>query len=146
MELNSKTKGNITELSCILEFVKRGYQVSIPYGENAKYDFVVDINNKFYRFQSKTCRFTDGRTCSVRFNKKAIKRGVDKTKIDNYTKDDIDYFCTFYNGICYIVDVNTESKNQFAIRIGNSKHNQTKGINFAEDYTIDKFLSNINMK
>jgi hypothetical protein len=43
----TKVKGNITELMCMAGFIKLGYQVSIPYGDSAKYDFVVDVNGKF---------------------------------------------------------------------------------------------------
>jgi hypothetical protein len=43
----TKVKGNITELMCIAGFTELGYQVSIPYGDSAKYDFVVDVNGKF---------------------------------------------------------------------------------------------------
>lgn len=39
--------GNITELKCMTAFIELGYECSIPYGNNAKYDFVVDVNGKF---------------------------------------------------------------------------------------------------
>ena len=52
--MTSKDVGNITEVSCMLEFMKLGYPVLTPYGDCQRYDFVVEINNKFYRIQSKT--------------------------------------------------------------------------------------------
>ncbi len=137
-KLNSKIKGDITEISCILEFIKRGYNVSIPYGESAKYDFIVEINNKFYRFQSKTCRIN--RNNSIHFSKRMIRKNNKEIHKEFYTKNDIDYFCTYYNNECYIVDVNTESNNCFTLRIKETKNNQTEKINFAKDFTIDKFL------
>jgi hypothetical protein len=39
--LNSKQKGNLTELLCLAAFTELGYTVSIPYGDCAKYDFIV---------------------------------------------------------------------------------------------------------
>ena len=39
MELTSKQKGNLTELQCLTAFVAEGCGVSIPYGDNSKYDF-----------------------------------------------------------------------------------------------------------
>ena len=52
--MTSKDVGNITEVSCMLEFMKLGCVVLQPYGDCQRYDFVVEINNKFYRIQSKT--------------------------------------------------------------------------------------------
>ena len=57
--LNSKQKGNITELECMLAFVKLGYNVLIPYGDCERYDFVVDIKGNFYKIQVKTSRTED---------------------------------------------------------------------------------------
>ena len=137
-KLNSKIKGDITEISCMLEFIKRGYNVSIPYGESAKYDFIVEINNKFYRFQSKTSRLN--KNGSIHFSKRMIRKNNKECHTEFYTKNDIDYFCTYYNSECYIVDINIGSKNDFKLRIKEAKNNQTEKINFAENFTIDKFL------
>lgn len=43
MNLTPKQKGNLTELKCISAFYELGYQCSIPYGENSRYDFIADI-------------------------------------------------------------------------------------------------------
>jgi len=40
MDLDSKQKGNLTELKCITSFYELGYSVSIPYGENSRYSLV----------------------------------------------------------------------------------------------------------
>ena len=44
--LDSKFKGNLTELLCLAAFTELGYQISIPYGDHARYDLIADINNK----------------------------------------------------------------------------------------------------
>ena len=70
--MNSKQIGNITELETMLAFMKLGYNVLTPYGDCERYDFVVDVNGKFIRVQSKTSRTTDdgasfgfsGRSCN----------------------------------------------------------------------------------
>ena len=41
--LNKKQIGNLTELKCISAFYELGYSISIPYGENNRYDFIADI-------------------------------------------------------------------------------------------------------
>ena len=44
--MNTKTKGNIGEAIILAEFVKRGIQVSIPFGDNARYDLIAEFNGK----------------------------------------------------------------------------------------------------
>jgi hypothetical protein len=52
---DTKLTGNITELTILLELIKRGYSVSIPYGDRARYDLIVDIPDKgIFRVQCKT--------------------------------------------------------------------------------------------
>ena len=46
-ELTTKQKGNITEIQCLLAFISQGYKVSIPYGEDCRYDLVLDIKKPF---------------------------------------------------------------------------------------------------
>ena len=52
--LNTKQRGNITEVECMLAFLKLGYNVLTPYGDCERYDFVVDIENKLYKIQVKS--------------------------------------------------------------------------------------------
>ena len=54
MELTSKQKGNLTELQCLTAFYEQGCHVSLPYGENSRYDMIVDVNGILLRVQVKT--------------------------------------------------------------------------------------------
>ena len=47
--LDSKQKGNLTELQCITAFIAEGCTVSIPYGDCAKYDFIIDFNGQLFK-------------------------------------------------------------------------------------------------
>ena len=52
--MTTKEKGNLTELLCLCEFAKLGIKVSIPYGEDCKYDFIIDIYGHLLKIQCKT--------------------------------------------------------------------------------------------
>ena len=91
--MNSKNKGNIGESRILWEFVKRGIQVSIPFGDNARYDLVADFNGKLNKIQIKYCdqQIINGSIvlpCSSSTNHTTNK---------HYTtyKNDVDYFA-FY--------------------------------------------------
>ena len=57
--MDSKQKGNITELEVLTYITKLGYQVSIPFGDRERYDQIWDINGKLLKIQVKTSRLSD---------------------------------------------------------------------------------------
>ena len=44
--LTTSDIGDITELQCILAFRERGIAVSIPFGDSAPYDLVVELGGE----------------------------------------------------------------------------------------------------
>ncbi len=63
---NSKDIGDQTEARAVSKLVANGYSVSIPFGDNDKYDLVVDDGSRLYRLQCKTAWSNKERT--IRFN------------------------------------------------------------------------------
>ncbi len=49
MNLSSKEKGNLTELQCLTAFYELGYKACIPYGEDSRYDFILDVDGILLR-------------------------------------------------------------------------------------------------
>lgn len=132
--LEQKQIGNLTELYCMTAFCELGYKVSIPYGENTRYDFIADINNKLIRVQVKTCKERD--------NGNVISFPCRSTRVNSkgcynrkYTKNEIDYFCTYYKGMCYLVPVG-ECSNGKKLRFNTPKNNRNTGVNYAKNYEL----------
>ena len=48
---NTKSVGDETEVAILHELVEAGWSVSIPFGDNDKYDLVVDDGDELYRVQ-----------------------------------------------------------------------------------------------
>lgn len=133
--LESKQKGIITELQCITAFNELGYHVSIPYGENSRYDFIADIDGKLIRVQVKTSspkRDTQG---AISFACRSTRVSATGNLSRTYTKDEIDYFATYYNNVCYLVPVG-ECSAEKTLRFEPPANGQTKGITFAKDYEL----------
>ena len=140
--MTSKDIGNITEVSCMLEFMKMGYPVLTPYGDCQRYDFVVEINGKFYRIQSKTANINyinDG-YISFRCDNTTTQNG--KVIHHRYDDNEIDFFSTFYNGKCYLVPVE-ECSREKRLRFTTPKNGQTKGITFASEYELEKVVESL---
>lgn len=142
-ELNSKAIGVITEEEIKLWFLKQGLTVSVPIGDNARYDFIVDFNNKLVRFQSKTSNLTRTENClnfacaSIKYN----SQGSNRTK---YSQDEIDYFITLHPKTrqIYIVPVE-ECGNECNLRFVPPKSNNYNGVKMAKDYEGDKIVERI---
>ena len=143
--IDTKIKGNVTEMESMLAFMKLGYQVSIPFGEDSRYDFVVDINDKLYKIQCKTCSeiIDNEEVVAIRFKtvRQSGSRATNWTRT-KYEANEIDYFATSYQGKCYLVPLN-ECSNEKTLRIKLPKNNQTKGISFLKDYELSEVLKTL---
>ena len=137
--------GNANELKCMLAFIELGYQCSIPYGNSAKYDFIVDIGNKLYKIQCKSSRhpktkygYDEG---SIIITTVYQTTNTKETKRYSYSEKDVDYFATCFNDIVYLIPFN-ECGNSKILRLLPPKNNQ-KEYNNASDYELSKIIDKI---
>lgn len=141
MVLSTKERGNLTELQCITAFYELGYQVSIPYGENSRYDFIADINNNLLRIQVKTSSYTDDSKTAIHFAVRSSRTNATCNIRRTYSKNEIDYFATYFNNQCYLIPVEETSSSYKTLRF--SSINNNKSINWAADYELAKQLQKI---
>jgi hypothetical protein len=57
---NSKSVGDITQSQVMAALVKRGNNVLVPFGDNFRYDLVVEEEGRFARIQCKTGKLDRG--------------------------------------------------------------------------------------
>ena len=138
--MNSKYRGNITELESMLAFMKLGYNVLIPYGDCERYDYVVDVNGRFIKIQSKTA-CTEDNGASFKFSCRSSNRQNGRIVHHSYSKDEIDYFVTIFNGKCYLIPVE-ECGSDKRLRLLPTKNGQTRGITWAKDYELEEVIKN----
>lgn len=140
MVLDTKAKGNLTELQCITSFVKAGYKVSIPFGEDSRYDFIADDGERLLKIQVKTCKLRKNHT--ITFKTESIRGAVQgKPRVVPYTKDEIDYFATFFDGECYVVPVEEGNHHGITLHLKDkTKSGQVKYVKFCKDYRLNGFL------
>lgn len=143
---NTQKKGTTTELHCILDLTNLGIRCLTPVDDSSKYDVVADLNGKFIRIQCKTASWvTDTKekesafaiyTCCQTTNTKSITR-------HKYSKDDIDYFYTWFEGQGYLVSIEEATGVSFRWRYEYPATNQKQGIHIADDYRIEEVLRTI---
>lgn len=139
--MNSKQIGNITEMECMLAFIKLGYNVLTPYGDCERYDFVVDINGRFYKIQSKTARMSNNGD-SFCFEGSSSHRRNGKIIHHTYNASEIDYFVTSFNNQCYLIPVE-QCGNLKTLRLEPPKNKQIKKVSWANDYRLEKVIKNL---
>ena len=103
MQLTSKQKGNLTELKCLSAFVEQGCGVSIPYGDNSKYDFIADVDKKLFKIQVKTSSSKDEN--AIMFSCRSTHVNCTGVKNERYSSNEIDFFATYWNNQCYLIKV-----------------------------------------
>lgn len=133
----TKQKGLITELHCQLAFSELGLTICAPMCEDCRYDFVADIDGKFIRLQCKTSSLKEDGSGIV-FSTRSTRVNTQEAIQRYYTKDEIDYFYTYYNGKSYLVKVE-ETSSIKTLRFWTNSNN-TQNICFAKDYELEEVL------
>ena len=140
MELDTKKKGNLTEMQCMSAFMEQGCGVSIPFGDNSKYDFIADVDGHLLKIQVKTSSLKNDNV--IKFSCRSTHVNCTGVKNIRYSANDIDYFATYWNNKCYLVPVE-ECSVEKTLRFVPPKNGQIKGITFAKDYLLNIQLAKI---
>ena len=136
--MDTNIKGTITELKCKTYFLELGYMVSTPESPT-RYDFILDIGTELLKIQVKTSH-SDGEKLTFKTTSRHItSKG---STVHHYKNDGIDYFCTWYNGECYLIPVQECGTSEKCLRLEKKKNGQAKNISFAKNYIAKEVLTN----
>jgi hypothetical protein len=138
--MNSKNKGDISEAKTLFEFQKKGIPVLIPWGDNLRYDMVIELNNNFYRVQVKTAN--EIKSGSIICYTRSSDNHCCKVKGLRDYQGQVDYF-VFYNQVfdkIAIVPIEEiGNKKSFSLRIEPPANNQDN-VRYFDDYSFEKIL------
>ena len=137
-ELDTNTKGILTELKVLQYVIEQGYSVSIPYGDRDRYDQIWDINGKLLKVQVKTSHWYNEEQTAFSFKTRSGYMKAHQNVEKKYTKEEIDYFATFFNNECYVVPVE-ECGFIKILRFSSDASNQST-INWAKNYTFKEII------
>ena len=138
----SKEKGNIGEAIALAEFVKRGIQVSIPYGDSARYDLIAEFNGRLNRIQVKYCNCLSDNNSVVC----PCASSTNHTTNKHYStyENDIDYFVFYlapWNEIILVPIEFIGSKKSILFRKDKPNNGQTN-YNDIKNYNFDIIIQN----
>jgi len=138
MSGNSKDTGDQTEAKIIHALIKQGYSVSIPFGDNDKYDLVVDDGESLRRVQCKTAWTTAKGTMRFNTHSQTTKNG--RYHEQTY-HGDIDAFVVLYpeNGKIYWIDIEEATSQKMELRFESEIDHPS--INWASEYEFGRHVS-----
>ena len=135
---DTKVKGLLTELQCQTYLTSLGYNVSVPLGEDCRYDFIVDIDGILVRVQVKYCQITN---TGIKIPCKSTQVNTTTFKSKSYSKEQIDFFATYYNNKCYFIRVE-ECSTQKTLSFSQQRVNQ-QDVCYLDDYEVEKQIYNL---
>lgn len=143
MELTTNQKGDLTELYVLTAFMEHGIMVSTPYGQNSRYDLIIDVNNILYRVQIKTSKIDDDHSKLTFYTASSHITGKGYHK-ETYSSKEVDLFATYCEGKVYIVPIlECEGRKQKTLRFIPPKNGQKEGISYAKDYELDLWFNSV---
>jgi len=129
---STKRKGDLGELKVAADLLSKGYQVAIPFGEDSKYDLIVDRQGNLERVQVK-CTKSDGQKIIVPC------RSSNNWNVIKYTERMFEWLAIYdiTTDSCYYIPSKIMKNGRSAInlRIIPAANGQKKGIHYASDYT-----------
>ena len=133
---NPKAVGAVSEMMLMAALTKRGYTVLVPFGDNARYDFVFEREGRFHRVQCKTGLVRDdGALVFPVCSSAAHRNGPFRTYAG-----EIDYFGVYSPALdrCFLIpfDDLKHCKRRAVLRLEPSKNGQLKGTRTAAEYAL----------
>lgn len=134
MKRNTKNTGDFSEAMLLAAFVRKGTPVLTPFGDNQRYDLVIETSAGFKRIQCKTGRLKNG-VIQFAAASSAYHRGG---KRQCYTGQ-IDFFGVYCpeNQKCYLIPIKeAPARNVCTLRVSPTGNNQTNRVRWAADFEI----------
>ena len=131
-----KDVGDRTTLAVMLALVELGYGVSVPFGENTRYDLVVENGHRLLRVQCKTGRLYDG-VIVFRTASSYAHHPNPKPRQRHYVGQ-VDAFAVYCprTGDVYLIPIGDLPMEEATLRIDPPRNGQRKLVRFAADYEI----------
>jgi hypothetical protein len=131
---DTKSVGDLSELVVALALARAGYLVSKPFGENARYDLVIDKDGKLSRVQVKTGRLRNGAVIFNAYSSHSHRNGI---ACKPYT-DEVDFFGVYCSELrsVYLIPIADTARLSGTLRVYPTKNGQSSHVRLAQPYLV----------
>jgi hypothetical protein len=132
--MNTKTIGERSEAHVLAALLQAGYVVLLPFGDNQRYDLVIEEGGTFRRVQVKTAR-RSRRSNAIDFDTCSSQCHRGKGKQDY--RGQCDVFAAYLpdTGAVYLVPVDEVGQTGCSLRLGAGKRTDKRS-RWAEDFEL----------
>lgn len=119
--MDTKSHGERTEAVVLAELLKEGYVVLLPFGDNQRYDMVVESAGQFVRIQCKTGRMRG----SASFSFKVCSTYAHRGRPQRTYSGDAEFFAVYLpdNGQVYMIPVGEVGVSEARLQLVGSRKN-----------------------
>jgi hypothetical protein len=135
--MNNKLKGDIAEAVFTAECLKRGWVVSKPFGDNCRYDAILDRGKGLERIQVKSSTFSEKRGVIEAATRRIYNNQTKGQICNSYSKDEIDAFVIYspeLNKLFYLPIEEQENKKYVNLRVTSNEKTKSPNIRWASKY------------
>jgi hypothetical protein len=135
-----KAVGDRSTLAVMLALQRAGYIVLMPFGENTRYDLVIENGTSFARVQCKTGRLRGGAVRFAACSSYAHHSNPSLTRRDYL--GEIEFFgvyCPETGGVYLVPIADAPIRRQGALRVAATRNGQSRNIRMAATYEIANF-------
>jgi len=131
---NTKRTGDLSEIMVLGALIRAGYYVSIPFGENHRYDLIAEQNNVLYKVQVKSGRLRKGAILFACYSMHAHRGGG----MRRYAGE-IDLFGVYCADVdsTYLIPLEEIAAYSGSLRIEPPKNGQAKKVRWADRYLLE---------
>src|SRR5690348_3729736 len=138
---NKKALGERSQAIIMYKLLEAGYNVLTPYGDNTRYDLVIeDANGQFWRVQCKTGwieadgAYIELATASSYYHTKAGRTGHGRKDY----RGQVEYFAVYCpdTGKVYLVPIDHVGITNARLRLVETGNKQSKNVRWAKDYEL----------
>ena len=131
---DTKRVGDISEAAVALALLEAGYRVCVPFGENNRFDLVVERDNVLARVQVKTGRIRNGSIIFNCFSSHTHRGGAAARRYIG----EIEYFGVYCAALrsVYLVPVGDVNVVKGYLRVEAAKNNQSRKLRWAQAYLL----------
>ena len=136
----TQIKGLTTELKCMEKFIEYGFIVSVPYGNNSRYDLLLDGgNNHYIRIQCKTAHLNENGSYTI--NTANGVNTASKHVVKHYDKTQVDFISSIINDTLVIIPVELiENSKSKIFRTELPKFGAKGNCNLIQNFTVEKYI------
>lgn len=130
---DTKSVGDLSEVIVLYALARLGHYVSVPWGENQRYDLIAEIDGVLRRVQVKTGRLRMGSVLFNAYSSHAHRNGGSRSY-----KGDADYFGVYCPELqrVFLVPVGDVPESRGCLRWEPAKNSQSRKIRWADRYVL----------